>query len=123
MALVEASVPKQVCRLAIFECKFVANLEVTVLILAPNVHKLTFGPVHSRIIIKWVRVEFLNKCLHLLQTFEVLIFCLSQDSETVLVIKVVWVFGVQSVNFRVVKHWQANLIKCWSIAAQNCFHF
>lgn len=58
MALVEASLPKQVCRLAIFEGKFVANLEVAVLILAPNVHELTFGPVHSCIVIKWVKVEF-----------------------------------------------------------------
>ena len=47
MAFVDASVPAQVSRLAIFECEFVANFKVASVVLAADVHELAFGPVHS----------------------------------------------------------------------------
>jgi hypothetical protein len=123
MALVDISVPAQVGRLAIFQGEFVANLEVTVLELASDMHKLTFGPMDSRIVITWVSIEFLDKLIHFLHSLEGFTPCFSHDSETFLVVKVVWVFGVQSVSLRVVKRWQRNLIKLWSNAAYIGFHF
>ena len=123
MALVDASVPGSVGRLAIIERQFVANLEVAVFELAPDMHKLTFGPMDSRIVIIWLSIKFLHKRLHFLHSLEGIIFCFSQDSETFLVIKVVLVFGIQSVNIRVVKRWQGNLIKLGSNAPQIGFHF